>query len=191
MGVADEVESVLLDADSWMRIETENEQRGERYVLGLDLGSSAAMSAAAAYWPETHGLECFAVFPLEPSLAERGGGRRRRGACTLRCAERGELLQAGDRVSDIRALLTEVRARWGVPAAIVCDRWREQELRAVAQRGAVPSDPVDHSRHGLSGRRRGREGIPASRTGRPSEAAQEPATAIRYGGGEGDNRSRR
>ena len=141
MGVSDEVESVLLDADSWMRIETASEQRGDRYVLGLDLGSSAAMSAAAAYWPEEGGLECFAVFPLEPSLAERGGEDGVEGLY-VRCAERGELLQAGDRVSDIRSLLSEVRNRWGVPAAIVCDRWREQELRQSLKEVQFPVTPL-------------------------------------------------
>ena len=43
--------------------------------------------------------------------------------------QRGELLQHGHRVSDVGALLQEVLDRWGVPGVIVCDRWRESELR--------------------------------------------------------------
>lgn len=141
MGVADEVESVLLDADSWMRIETRERARAGQYVLGLDLGASAAMSAAAAYWPESGGLEAFAVFPETPGLAERGAADGVEGLY-VRCAERGELIQAGERVSSIPALLEEVTARWGYPGAIVCDRWREQELRQELAAVKFPIVPL-------------------------------------------------
>ena len=137
MGVADIVESVLLDVDSWLRIECENPPATGGYVLGLDLGTSAAMSAAAAYWPDTGALQAFAVFPLTPGLAERGAADGVEGLY-IRCAERGELLQAGERVSDIGALLAEVRRRWGAPAAITCDRWREQELRQALAAANFP-----------------------------------------------------
>ena len=40
----------------------------------------------------------------------------------------GELLIMGERVSNVRELLTEARHRWGHPAALVCDRWRMAEL---------------------------------------------------------------
>ena len=141
MGVADTVESVLLDAEEWLRVETDSVPREGPYVLGLDLGSSAAMSAAAAYWPRTGGLEAFAVFPMLPTLEERGGadGVER---LYVRCAERGELLQAGERVSDIGELLQEARRRWGEPGAIVCDRWREAELRQTLGKVKFPVVPL-------------------------------------------------
>ena len=136
-GTSDVARSVLLDSDRW----TEAEALGAPepaggYVLGIDLGTNAAMSAAAAYWRSGR-LECFAVFPEVPSLAERGlsdgvGGRYQR------MAERGELLVAGARVSDIVAMLREALARWGPPAAVVCDRWREAELRQALDTAAVP-----------------------------------------------------
>ena len=44
-------------------------------------------------------------------------------------ADRGELIQAGRRVSDVGALLREALRRWGRPLAVVCDRWRVAELR--------------------------------------------------------------
>lgn len=71
MGVSDVVENVLLSADVWREIEAETPPVGRQYVLGLDLGQSAAMSAAAAYWTDTGGLDAFAVFPQEPHLLDR------------------------------------------------------------------------------------------------------------------------
>ena len=127
-GVADVVERVLLDPDTWERIEVEYAPRTGHYVLGLDLGASAAMSAAAAYWPETGGLDAFAVFPELPDLRARGL-RDGVGRLYADCARRGELLQLGQRVSDVAGLLRECLERWGHPSAIVADRWREAELR--------------------------------------------------------------
>ena len=141
LGVSDTVESVLLDYESWERIETDEPERAGRYVLGIDLGQNAAMSAAASYWTDTGGLDAFAVFPEQPDLLERG---RRDGVDRLyvSCRERRELIQAGARVSDVGALLREVRERWGNPAAIVCDRWREQELRQSLEAASFPSCPL-------------------------------------------------
>ena len=87
-GVSDTVENVLLDADVWREIETEQVEQGSTYVLGLALGQSAAMSAAAAYWIDTGGLDAFAVFPQEPTLHSRGlaDGVDR---LYVECAERG------------------------------------------------------------------------------------------------------
>ena len=129
-GVPDTERAVLLDAEAWRRAGRlglpEAEDRGG-YVLGVDLGTSAAMSAAAAYHRDGR-LEAVAVFPELPDLRARGLADGVGGAY-LRMAERGELLIAGRRVSDIGALLAEALARWGRPAAVVVDRWREAELR--------------------------------------------------------------
>ena len=141
LGVSDTVESVLLAFESWERIETEAPAVGGPFVLGLDLGQNAAMSAAAAYFLDGGGLEAFAVFPEYPDLLERG---RQDGVDRLyvECFDRGELLTEGARVSDVGALLAEVRQRWGNPAAIVCDRWREAELRQALEAVSFPSCPL-------------------------------------------------
>ena len=141
-GVSDVVENVLLAAETWRRIEADDgAPRGQRYVLGLDLGQSASMSAAAAYWLDTGGLDCFAVFPEMPHLLDRG---RSDGVNRLyvECYTRGELIQAGLRVSDIGELMDETLTRWGEPMAIVCDRWREAELRQVMELLEYPRVPV-------------------------------------------------
>ena len=102
MGVPDAVASCLLEASSWTRAEAlpVPETRSPDYVLGIDLGACAAMSAAAGYFRSGE-LESIAVFPELPSLAERGLADGV-GDLYLRMAKRGELFQAGRRVSDCR-----------------------------------------------------------------------------------------
>ena len=140
MGVADVDRAVLIDSAAWSDAEGLEGRRSGPYVLGLDLGQSAAMSAAAAYW-RGGDLEAVAVFPEVPGLAARGladgvGGLYRR------MADRGELLQAGRRVSDIPSLLAECLGRWGRPAAVVADRWREAELRQHLEALRFPTVPL-------------------------------------------------
>ena len=72
LGTPDTLQSTLIDAATWQRIETPEIERRGRWALGLDLGTSAAMSAAAGYWPETGALDCMACFPELPDLRERG-----------------------------------------------------------------------------------------------------------------------
>ena len=128
MGLADTLESVLVSTEAWAEAETPDAEGKGKYYLGLDLGTNASQSAAAAYWPDTYALDAFGVFPEIPDLEARGviDGC---GLAYLRMASRGELITAGERVSDIKALLREVLARWGAPYVIVTDRWREAELR--------------------------------------------------------------
>ena len=142
MGVSDTLEQWLLDPAVWERLESDTPERAGRYVLGVDLGTSAAMSAAAAYWPDTGALEGFAMFPELPDLGERGL-RDGVGPLYQNCARRGELLQAGRRVSDVGALLREALERWGPPAVVVADRWREAELREKLETVAFPWCPLE------------------------------------------------
>ena len=74
LGVSDTVDAVLLDADVWRGVETlEAVDRVGPYALGIDLGSTAAMSAAAAYWPATGALDCVRMCSLSNrALEERG-----------------------------------------------------------------------------------------------------------------------
>ena len=127
-GVSDTTVSVLVDADTWRGAEAlpEPDARANEYVLGLDLGQNAAMSAAAAYYRDGT-LEAVACFPELPSLAARGLADGV-GGLYQQMADRGELFTAG-RVSDIPELLRECLERWGRPVAITCDRWRLAELK--------------------------------------------------------------
>ena len=138
-GVSDVRQSVLLEAATWRAIESEEPPSiGAGYLLGLDLGTSAAMSAASAYDPQSGGLDTFAVFPEMPTLAERGL-RDGVGNQYVQMQTRGELIISGERVSSIAGLLAECLKRWGKPSAIVCDRWREQEMRQELTKAHFPS----------------------------------------------------
>ena len=136
MGTSDILRSHLIEAAEWLRIEGEAERRGP-YVMGVDLGTSAAMSAVAAFWPETGRLESLACFPEIPTLGERGLGDGV-GRLYQEMFERDELIIAGRRVSDIGELLAEARARWGYPIALASDRWREGELRDCLEDAGFP-----------------------------------------------------
>ena len=139
-GTADVTIRLLLAAETWERIEGRAERRGD-YVLGVDMGGSAAMSAASAYWPATGLLECFACFAAMPGLAERGL-RDGVGRLYTSMAKRGELIQSDGRVADPVVMLDEVVRRWGFPDAIACDRWRVDELRDALDIARFPLVPL-------------------------------------------------
>ena len=132
LGVSDVTRSELVDASTWKQCETVNPpMRSGLQVLGIDLGSGAAMSAAAAYWPHCEGggrLEVIAAFPRRPDLAERGR-KDHIGNLYQIMAQRGELVLCGDLVVSVEELLGEALDRFGKPDVIVADRWREHELR--------------------------------------------------------------
>ena len=136
LGVSDIVQSTLLDVTTWRRIEGEADAIGKSY-WGVDLGTSAAMSAVAAYWPATGRLAALCAFPTEPSLADRGVAD---GVDNLYVegARRGELITTGGAAVALGPLIEEAQARFGVPAAICSDRWREAELRDVLKSVGFP-----------------------------------------------------
>ena len=142
LGTSDTVEAVLIDPESWTRIETNSPiERSGGYALGIDAGTTAAMSAASAFWPSSGAADAFAVLPAEPSLATKGLSDGV-GRLYLECQRRNELLVAGQYISDLAELLREAMRRWGPPGVIVCDRWREAELREKLQEVDFPMIPL-------------------------------------------------
>ena len=136
-GTSDVSEAVLLSAATWREIEGQDVVDADAYVMGVDMGATAAMSAVAGYWPQSFRLEALAVYPAEPSLVDRGlsdgvGGLYRQ------MHSRGELLVAGHKVGDFPALLNEALSRWGRPGVIVCDRWRHGELIEALTKAGFP-----------------------------------------------------
>ena len=126
MGTSDTRREYLIGAAAWKASEGDQPRKGQP-VFGVDLGSGASMSAVAACWPETGRLECVAAFPSEPGLAERGLADGV-GRLYLNMADAGDLVTLGGRMVPIDALLHLAIHRFGMPLAVVCDRWREAEL---------------------------------------------------------------
>ena len=135
-GGSEVLESVLLDADVWEGIEGDAERQG-RPVWGIDLGTTAALSAIAAYWPQTGRLASLCAFPSAPDLRDRGISDGV-GRLYTTAFERGELILTEGFATNIAQLLTEALQRFGAPSAIVCDRWREGELRDSLKAAKVP-----------------------------------------------------
>ena len=140
LGTEDAEVSVLLDVRTWRAAEGEADRTG-RPVWGVDLGTSAAQSAVAAFWPETGRLECIAAFPRDPDLRERGL-RDGVGRLYLDCAKRGELVTLGGAAVPVAELLALAVERFGRPARVVADRWREAELRDALDKAGVPPAAV-------------------------------------------------
>ena len=136
LGTMDTEASLLLEAGTWQAVEGDAERRGT-CVWGIDLGTSAAQNAVAAYWPESGRLESFAAFPSVPTLAERGL-RDGVGSLYVQCAGHGELMAIGQHAVEISGLLAEALKRFGRPSLIVADRWREAELRDSLMVAGVP-----------------------------------------------------
>ena len=137
-----EARALLIDLDAWARCEVDHlPERDGPCVIGLDLGASASMTAAAFYWPNTGRLECLGWFPSAPSLAIRGVndgvGRR-----YVEMVDRGELRTLGDRTVPVAEWVGQVFAHVeGEPvAAVLADRFKQGEVGEAleAQRNRVP-----------------------------------------------------
>lgn len=137
--VASDDRSVLITIDEWLASEVAPANlplREGPVVLGVDLGGSRSMSAAALYWPVTGRLETLGAFPATPSLADRGAADGVSGRYA-EMAERGELKTMGDTTVPVDRFLADVVAMLDgqAPACIVGDRFRHAEF-LEALRGA-------------------------------------------------------
>ena len=136
-GTSDVERASLLAAGTWETIEGEADTRGP-VVWGVDLVTTAAASAIAAFWPDTGRLESLAAFGDTPGLSERGL-RDGVGRLYMDMARRGELITTPGRVVDVPDLLREAMDRFGPPDAVAADRWREGELRDGLDLAGIPS----------------------------------------------------
>ncbi len=137
--VSGETRDLLLTVDEWLTCEAaELPPRHGALVVGIDLGGSASMTAAAFYWPETGRLEVLGWFPSRPGLLDRGqadgvGGRY------VEMKDRGELATLGDQTVPVSAWLDAVmRHAGGEPiTAIVGDRFKQAELSEAMDRSGI------------------------------------------------------
>uniref|UniRef100_UPI0006C76EC8 terminase large subunit domain-containing protein n=1 Tax=Gemmobacter sp. LW-1 TaxID=1529005 RepID=UPI0006C76EC8 len=130
--VSTEDRSVLVTVDEWLSAEVAPDDLPERAgpcVLGVDLGGSRSMSAAAFYWPDTGRLEAVGTFPAFPSLQDRGEADGVSGRY-VEMNERGELSTMGENtVPPGPWLASLVKLADGANlACIVGDRFRHAEF---------------------------------------------------------------
>ena len=139
--VSTEDRSVLVTVDEWLSAEVDPDALPPREgpcILGVDLGGSRSMSAAAFYWPDTGRLEAIGTFPAVPSLADRGAADGVSGRY-VEMQERGELSVMGDATVPPGAWLAEiVRQLDGIqPACIVGDRFRHAEFIEAMEKAGL------------------------------------------------------
>ena len=137
--VSGETRDVLLTVDQWLSAEMVTlPARCGPVVVGIDLGGSASMSAAALFWPETDRLEVYGTFPSDPGLIDRGQADGV-GDRYLRMHERGELTTLGAKTVPVAAWIGEVWRRLdGEPvASIVADRFKQAEIGEALARACV------------------------------------------------------
>lgn len=137
--------SVLVTLDEWMSCEVSPDDlppREGQCILGVDLGGSRSMSAAALFWPDTGRLECVGTFPAKPSLTNRGAsdgvGQR-----YVEMHERGELSVLGENTVPPGLWLAEiVRLADGAEiSCIVGDRFRHAEFTEAMQKANLERVP--------------------------------------------------
>ena len=122
--------TTLLSSDDWQRsLARPIPPRHGRPIVGVDIGAGRAWSTAVAVFPS--GLvSALAVAPGLPDLATQERRDRVSGGLYRRIAETGTLrIAEGLRVQPVSQLVDMVLEEWGRPALIVCDRFREGELR--------------------------------------------------------------
>lgn len=138
----DPAKQLIIDLDTWKRCVGDAARRGP-CVLGFDLGGAAAMTSLVAYWIATGRVECYAAFPSEPVLSERG---KRDGVGLLyqTMHETGELWTLGKRVTDVSAFLTECveRLRGETVLAVGCDRFRKAEAIEALEESKAAWGPL-------------------------------------------------
>lgn len=137
--VSGEARDLLLTVDEWLTAETPDPpHRSGPCVIGIDLGGSASMSAAAYYWPESGRLEVAGWFPSQPSLLDRGQADGVSGRyCEM--ADRGELATLGEKTVPVKEWLESImrRVQGETVSALVADRYKAAELGEAMQAAGV------------------------------------------------------
>ncbi|MET4101606.1 phage terminase large subunit-like protein [Roseovarius sp. MBR-78] len=138
-----EARQLLIELEQWAACEVDMQPSRQGPVcVGLDLGASASMTAAAFYWPDSGRLETLGWFPDDPSLAVRGVndgvGRRYQ-----EMADRGELRTMTGRTVPVALWIEQVLQHVAGEsiATVLADRFKQGEvqdgLQSAGYRGPV------------------------------------------------------
>lgn len=137
--VSGETRDLLITLDEWLNCETDAlPPRQGGVVIGIDMGGSASMTAAAFYWPETGRLEAIGTFPSTPSLLDRGQSDGV-GDRYVQMQDRGELTVLGDKTVPVAPWLIEVlrHVEGQHILALTMDRYKQAELGEGISRAGI------------------------------------------------------
>ena len=125
--------SLLLPLVDWKRVlEREPPEREGQPILGLDLGGERAWSGAAALWPNGR-MECFAMLPGVPDIAERERMDAVPRGSYQRLFDAGVMVvDEGRRRARPELLIDHLDAQGIRPINTVCDRFLINTLRDAA-----------------------------------------------------------
>ncbi|MYG97030.1 MAG: hypothetical protein F4195_10590 [Gammaproteobacteria bacterium] len=125
--------TMLLTVPDWqLALEREFPPRDGRPIVGADLGGGRAWSAAAALWPSGR-CEALAIAPGIPTIREQEKRDIVPAKTYSRLVDSGRLRVAeGLRVPPPSLLVDAIRKEWGRPRAVICDRFRIDELADAA-----------------------------------------------------------
>lgn len=145
-GCSDHLQNSVLDSENIViceerYAELKETQKGA-YVLGLDLSAGTSMTAAAAYWPLSTDCVVFACFPEDPDL-QRRGHLDGVGDLYMRMFSEGDLTTSPGRTVDYGLFLqTVIEAFGSKPKVIVCDRYRQNDLRTALNKIKLGNIPI-------------------------------------------------
>ena len=98
-------------------------------LVGIDLGQGRSWSAAVAWWPNGR-VEAVAVAPGIPDVDAQERRDRVPSGAYRKLVDLGVLATAdGLRVPPVALLIEWIKQSWGIPAAMIADRFRLNELR--------------------------------------------------------------
>ena len=126
--------TMLLTVEDWQRVEArEVPPRKGKPLVGVDLGSGRAWSAAVALW-ENGRVEALALAPGIPDLAAQEKRDRVGAGLYTKLASTGKLMIAkGLMVQPVDQLVDAIFDAWGRPKMIIADRHRILELAASCE----------------------------------------------------------
>ena len=127
--------AILLTVDDWKLAEARPVGLpAGKPIVGIDLGSGRAWSAAVAVW-ESGRIEALALSPGIPDLDEQEQRDLVPRGVYHKLVDNGSLrLAEGLRVPSPTQLFEWICETWGVPVKIVCDRHRLGELQDAVNR---------------------------------------------------------
>ena len=120
---------MLLDVDDYRRmLDRPVPERDGPAIVAVDLGGGRVWSAATALWHNGR-IEALAVAPGVPPIEEQEQRDRVPRGSYERLVDTGRLrIAEGLRVQPVSTLWDAIRAEWGNPVLVVCDRFRLPEL---------------------------------------------------------------